>query len=408
MSVSLKQLLDEAFKDVKFDVKLAKAINSYQLNYVNRNQEHLEFFGSNLLGVHVIRFKDSDVMRLFDDVLKVDYYDITDNVKDVKEISQDHKVSSDTFNIICMYLIHRFLTSPIINDVQRKRAAFDCGLVFFYRCIAAIMSAWFRYPTDPKIAQAAYAKLSNKYLIKKLGSWMKVMEYRSEDLINKNNLHYKNLVSFKDTFTIVYAINDSQGRIRDLLKNYTAEFMKVHQDGSSINTTSSVFTDAEGEETVKEKTKSTEAYVTYLKTTVIDKHTFIKDDLITIVSKQNTNTSFRMIKQVLNWMHAGYSDIKQHNLLDEFITKVVVHSLYLIENQIPNYNLRDYPHILVNLKNLYLSTRSTDVDLIRIRELGESIVRTSNDTRISDSLMLSTRTAVILYLTLRALVGKNS
>jgi hypothetical protein len=270
------------------------------------------------------------------------------------------------------------------------------------------MSAWFRYPTDPKIAQAAYAKLSNKYLIKKLGSWMKVMEYRSEDLINKNNLHYKNLVSFKDTFTIVYAINDSQGRIRDLLKNYTAEFMKVHQDGSSINTTSSVFTDAEGEETVKEKTKSTEAYVTYLKTTVIDKHTFIKDDLITIVSKQNTNTSFRMIKQVLNWMHAGYSDIKQHNLLDEFITKVVVHSLYLIENQIPNYNLRDYPHILVNLKNLYLSTRSTDVDLIRIRELGESIVRTSNDTRISDSLMLSTRTAVILYLTLRALVGKNS
>jgi hypothetical protein len=87
MSVSLKQLLDEAFKDVKFDVKLAKAINSYQLNYVNRNQEHLEFFGSNLLGVHVIRFKDSDVMRLFDDVLKVDYYDITDNVKDVVYLS---------------------------------------------------------------------------------------------------------------------------------------------------------------------------------------------------------------------------------------------------------------------------------------------------------------------------------
>lgn len=406
MSLTLKQVFDEHFSKTKFDAKLAKALYQYQIGYVNRNQEHLEFFGSNLLGVHVIRFKDSDLAEFYNNVVDVDYHRLTTDIRKVPTIDHNFKVAGDVFNLTMMYVVHRCLTSEALSEQQKHRAAYDSGLIFFYRCIAAIQSYNFRYPADPKISQMAYANLSNKFLIKKLGSWHKVMDYRSEDLVSKQGLHYKNLVKFEDDEQIVYAISDSQGRIRDLYKNYYAEFARVHSEGSNIGVTSGTWIDAEGEETVKEKTKSTEAYVSYMRQAIVDKQTFVKDDLVSLIVKINSNTSFRMVKHTLVWLCDHYTDSKQFKQIDEFVSTTVVQSLYLIQNHMDVKHLRDYPHILMTLKNLYLSTRTTDPEIEKIRKIGFDLVRKANG-RVSDSLTLSTRTSVILYLTMRALIGQT-
>lgn len=405
--ITLFEVFEEAFKNVKIDSKLCEAIYKFQVWYATKNEDHLNFFGGNLLGVQVIRFKDSDLAKFYDEVLRIDYFDLSEQVRKVTTINHTFKVSSDVFNLTCMYLIHRFLTEAKLPETKRINAAKDCGLLFFYRCVAAILSAWFRYPTDPAIAQAAYARLSNKFLIKKLGSWDKVMLYRTNELINKNNIHYNALVKFNDDSKIVYCINDSQGRIKDLLKNYMIEFKKVHSQGESISSTSSTYLDAEGEETVKEKIKSVESNITYIKNILHDKHSFIKDDLISVICNINSNTSFRMLKHTLSWLSHEYNTTKHHNLIDEFVTKVVIHSFHLIEYNVTTSNLKDYPHLLISLKNLYLSTRSEDADLVSIRELGEKLIKLSSN-KLSDSLMMSTRTAVILYITLRTLIGKNA
>jgi hypothetical protein len=406
MTVTLAEVFDEHFKNVKFDSKLARNIYLYQIGYINRNREHLEFFGSNLLGVHVVRFKDSDVLKLYEEVLDIDYLMLSEDLKKVSAVNQEYKVSSDVLNLTSMYLIHRFLTSSLLVDSARKRAAYDSALIFFYRCTAALLSYYFKYPSDPKVAQAAFAKLSNKYLIKRLGSWHKVMDYRANDLIDKDSIHYKKLLSFNDDLATIYAINDAQGRIRDLIKNYYAEFIKVHSEDAGISTTSSTFLDAEGEETIKEKTKSVESYISYIRNIIIDKHSFVNDELISVINQINKNTSFRMIKSNLNWMVDNYNT-DSHMTIDDFITSVIVYSFFLLNDNDNITNLRDYPRILTELKNLYLSTRSTDADLIKIRDLGSEIIRKSNEGKLSDSLVLSTRTSLILYITLRALVGKN-
>jgi len=408
MSLTLNAVFEQYFSHVKFDAKLAKAVYKYQIGYVNKNHEHLEFFGSNLLGVHVVRFKDSDVAKLYDEVFDVDYLSLTEAIRQLDTITHEWKVTGDILNLTLTYVIHKFLTSGIMNEAQRKRAAYDTALIFFYRCIAALLSYYFKYPCDHKIAQAAYANLSNKYLIKKLGSWHKVMDYRANDLIDKNSIHYEQLLRFNDDTKITYIISDAQGRIRDLIKNYYSEFKKVHTEGDRIATTSGTFLDIEGNETVKEKTKSTEGYISYMRSIINDKHSFKKENLIGIISRINTNTSTRMIKFILGWLSDNYSNNKYHNDIDEFLSLTIVHSLYLIENNLKPRNLRDYPHILGGLKSLYLATRSTDVELERIRELGEKLIKTSLNNDISLSLLLSTRTSIILYITLRALVGKNS
>ncbi len=405
MQVTLIEVFDKHFAKVKFDAKLAKEIYKFQIGYVNNNPEHLEFFGGNLLGVQVVRFKDSDLNRFYNDVLDVDYIELSNSLKAVTAINQDFKISSDVFNLTTTYLIHKFLTSKLINENIQKRAAYDCAVLFFYRCLAALISYNFRYPADPKIAQKAYANLNNKYLIKKLGSWSKVVDYRANELLSKESIHIKALQRYNDDYAIVYCLNDSQGRIRDLIKNYYAEFKKVHTEGDGIDTTSGTYIDLDGEETIKEKTKSIESYVAYARSVIVDKKSFVNDNLVSVISGINKNTSFRMVKQSLTWMSDNYAQ-KDHDTIDDFLSMVIVYSFHLIQENDLDKHMRDYPKLLIELKNLYLSTRSVDEDLIVIRKLGEKIVKASSPNKLSDSLVLATRTSVILYIILKVLTGK--
>lgn len=405
---TLKAVFDEHFTQVKFDSRLAKALYQYQLNYINSNHEHLQFFGSNLLGAHVVRFKDSDVNRLFNEVLDVDLIDLTADIRKLDTINHTWKVTGDITNLTLMYVIHRFLNAELLSQEARTRAAYDTALIFFYRCVAALISYFFKYPSDPKVAQMAYANLSNKFLIKKLGSWHKVMEYRAEDLTDVKGIHYRNLARFLEDELVIYAISDGQGRIRDLIKNYYAVFEAARVEGASIGSTSSTYLDADGEETIKEKTKSTEAYVTYMRNIVTDRHTFVKDNLISIVMNINANSSFRIVKGTLNWMSEHTGNPKLSKMIDEFVSLVVVQSMFMIQNNMQSKHLRDYPYILITLKNLYLSTRTTDPEIDRIRELGLKIVHEANGKHISDALAFATRTSLLLYISLRSLVGQNA
>ncbi len=188
------------------------------------------------------------------------------------------------------------------------------------------------------------------------------------------------------------------------MKGYYGEFVTTHSDGDNILTTSSTIVDVEGELALKDKIGTVETYITYLKGIVVDKDSFIKNDLLSIITGLNSNTSTRMLRSVLEWLSDNYNNSKYHTDIDEFISKIIIHSFHLLsQNNITN--MRDYPKILVSLKNLYLSTRSTDEDLEEIRSIGEKIILASQDTKPSSSLLMSTRTAVILYIIFRSLVG---
>ena len=408
MEKQLKEVLDEHFSHVKFDKRLMEAVCRFQFEYINGTSERLDFFSGNLLGAHIVRFTDADVQKFFDRVIDVDRERLSDDIDHCPAINPKFIVSSDRLNITLFYVMHRFLTSPLLKPELAAKAAHFTALIFFYRCLAAILSDWFKFPADEEICKLAYSKLSMKFLIKKLGSWLKVCEYRANALLDKEEgIHFNSITKFTDDISIVYAMNDSQGRIRELLKDYYAVFEKVRVSGDSIATTSSVYTDAEGEDTVKEKLKSIESMVIYAKHIIISRDDFVVDRIVSIIANTNSTTSFRMVRETLYWLSAQYNDRKYHNDIDEFLGLVIVHSMHLLENN-PNIpHMRDYPKILVELKNLYLSTRSTDQDLIRIRELGEKLVKASSHKKLSNGLISSTRTSIILYIILRVLLGSH-
>lgn len=406
VGTTLKDVCDVYFENAIFDQAMAKRFYRYQFWYINKNAEHMQFFGGALLGVNVVRFTDADIAKFFEEVIDVDLIGLTGDIRKLKTINHTFKVGGDIFNLTLMYCLHRFLTSPKLKDKDRERGAYDTALIFFYRCAAALLSSYFTYPADPKLAQMAYANLSNKHLIKKLGSWNAVMNYRATDLSGAKGIHRPTFLDFKDDIANVYAITDSQNRIRDLIKNYYAEFDRARLAGERLGVTSSSWTDGEGEDSLKEKTNDVQGIITYIRGSMSDKHSFIKDELVRVVVNINVNTSFRMVKAVLSWLSDALADKKTSKLVDEFVSKVIVQSMYFIDNQMELRNKNDYPYILKQLKNLYLSTRTTDPDIDIIRDLGYKLLK-SFDPKASESLTLSTRTTIILYISLRAFIGKK-
>ena len=114
----------------------------------------------------------------------------------------------------------------------------------------------------------------------------------------------------------------------------------------------------------------------------------------------------RAVRSVLEWMSLGYSNPNTSKLVDDFVSKVAVQGAYYLANNIEPHKHRDLVYVLKTLKDLFLSTRSTDPDLMEIRKLGEKIVVSALG-KLSTSLMMATRTAVIMYLCLRFISNKN-
>mgnify|MGYP000662071918 CR=1 FL=1 len=53
---TIKGVFERVCEHVKFDVALAQRVIEFQIAFVNKNEEHMAFFGGNLTGVHVVRF----------------------------------------------------------------------------------------------------------------------------------------------------------------------------------------------------------------------------------------------------------------------------------------------------------------------------------------------------------------
>lgn len=407
MDYSLSEVFERHFDHVKFDMSLARKVYEYQVWVATKNQEHTQFFGSNLLGSHVLRLLPKEILKFFDRVIDIDYVALEKDIRKLTTIYHENSISGDIFNLTMMYMIHRFYRANTMPEPKRHRAAFDVAMIFCYRSVIALTNNYFTYVADPKIAQAAYSSLSNQNLIKKLGTWKRVCEYRAEEMTSKTGITYERLFLFNDDIVITSLIQDQQGRFRSIINLYYDKFDQIHSNGESVGVTSATLTDVDGDVVLRERTKSVENMIHQTRAALSDPNGFLQADLITVVAEMNSNSSYRMIRATLEWLVKSYADPSWNPAIDRFVTDVLVQSMYYINKHVSIHQRRNYPLILKTLKDLYLATQSQDPDLLSIRNQGEKIMKGFNP-QISTTLMTSTRTAVILYLTLRCLVGQQT
>lgn len=398
---TLISIFETELNGLKFNSALAAKFRQFQHNFVNRNRDHMTFFGGNLIGVEVVRFTDKDFKHFFEEILHVNRDHLASAILQADAINENFKISSDCFNVTCMYVIHGFLSSPFLGIKEREQAALNVALLFNYRCITAFMSYYFRYPTDRKTAEATYAALSQRFLIKKLGSWNAVMLYRAQSIVEQQSIHRQALESFNDDFAIVYAINDSQGRISDLIKNIYAVFTRIHAAGEQIGTVSSVGLDMDGEEIIRDKVGGLENYSSYLLSVVTDPNSFIKEELVRIVCNVIHTTQKQHVVTTLTWISDAMLGPK-HKEVEAVIKTVLVYSYhYLLTHDQVLHDRHDVAGLLTKLRGLFISSRSSDEELLALREQGGVIVTEATNVK-NENVVAAIRTGVLLYICLRA------
>lgn len=161
--------------------------------------------------------------------------------------------------------------------------------------------------SESRTSQMIYDELSMKYTLRKEGSWMGLMNERTEDIISPRGIHADTLTKFNDDGDIQYMITDVQGRLRSIIKNLWVVLddirkreMKRHKQ--------SYFSDLEGEICYSRYDKSYSSYRTYIEGTFISStaNEFIKPDLITVISSMLPTMPKHMLALGLVEFHKQY------------------------------------------------------------------------------------------------------
>lgn len=232
---ALKELMDREFEHVKIDKDFYKQIMLFVINWENKSPEYQEFVNSPLIGVHTIAFSTKDEGHLFSDILRVDKDQLQQKIYGVEGINKSFLVSSNVINITLTYLMHKVLITT--NDIETMVNLYK---IFSYKQIGSMYYNFFRFPLDRDKAVSTFEELSDRFLIKKFGSWEKVITYQAElmlveekKLSNKGNKSNREKIKDFETLEVVAAINDMNGRMKDTLCKLAEVLYKTIADKNS-------------------------------------------------------------------------------------------------------------------------------------------------------------------------------
>ena len=411
---SVKSIFDKECSNLKINSELIRKIQHYQISFVNKNSDHIEFFGGNLLGVQVVRFTNQDNDRWFEEILQASETNLEHQLITLPTINHEFFiVASNTMNISCVWLLHAIFNSPHLTDKEKHDGMIDVVLVLQYKFLTSRLYRHFPFPADRSTAEATYAQLSYKFAIKIYGSWSAVLLARAEAIIaakdpitGKPSIHYETITKLDDDEDIRYMLNDTQGRIRDMLKNIYDVFINVHRSGERILTTSSTTISHDGVEILKDKTRNLLAYNRYINSVISDKNSFIREELIGIIEKVMATMSPSLFRMTLEWMSDNYR-LKGSDEIENILNTVLTHSFdYLSKNRSSVRNVNDLPGLISKLRGVYMSSRSTDPVLINLRKSVEKVVMDATGNK-NNSVVASVRTGVLLYVILRSFTMKH-
>ena len=402
----IKNIFNEECKHLSIDSNLLKRIKLFQVNFKNRNQEHIEFFGGNLTGVQVVRFLPSDKDRWFDEIIETNDGPLSEKLLQLPDVNAKWFISSDTFNLSSIWLLHKIFNDKHLTEQQKHDGMLDIVLILQYKFLTSILFHWFRYPADRATAEATYAQLTYKFAIKQYGSWIVLLTARAEELISKTSIHYNTIKLMRDDKDVVYMLNDTQGRIKDILKNIYAVFDRVHNSGARIHTTSSVSIDHEGEEILKDRAHHQMTYTRYINTIISDKNSFIKHELTDIIESALPTMPSKLFLLTLEWMSNNYRQTGASEI-EEVLNEVIIYTFsFISENKELIRKESDLAVLLSKLKGSIMASRATDETLIKLRETTEIIVKKATQNH-NNSVIAATRTGILLYITLRSIVMKH-
>lgn len=396
MNDNIKTVFERHCKHVKFDLKLLKQIKDYGDGFINRNEDHIHFFGGNTIGVYPVRFKSADRYEWIIDVLDIDELAIKSEVKALPTINEKWIRGTDVMNLSCLWLVHKWKTSNLPLKTKQD-AMYQTLMVLHYKLITSLMAHFFPYPVDEVTSQMIYDELSLKYSLKKEGTWMGVLAERCWDIIADGAIHAETLTHFNDDAKIQYLVTDIQGRLRSLIKNLWAVLADI-KERDMKRQKATYFTEFEGELLIKDLSRQLSPYKLYMEKTITDKPAFFKPELITVIVSLMPTMPPLVLNEALLKFYEQYN--KKNKDTHEMLETLIIHCFAQMSND-PKVQkkVKSLPDFLVYMRSLYTASRSKG-DVEKMRIIGERFIKRHVKAK-NTSVIAAVRTGLMLYILLR-------
>lgn len=397
---SIRQIMEEEGHDIEINVELIKSIRDYNQSFMTRNEDHIQFFGGMLTGVHTVRFKSIDRDMWFDLIMDgFDERSAYQRVVRLPTLKPEWKRATDVMNLSCIWLCHKFLTATHLKDTDRQEGMRQVLITLNNKYLTSLLVNYFKYPADPAAARATVDRMSNKFLLKQYGSWRALMEHRANDIIRPSGPQFKAIKYFDDDKEIIDAVQDIQLRIRQFIKGVWQEFNIVNTTNSKISVSKTMI-NLDGETVVRDVSRNETKYLRYIQTVLQDQTRFFKEELIDIIVSISPTMPPVPFRELLIHVQKNAANPKEKDI-EELINEIILHATeYLRRSPETRRMVHNVGDLAARLRANYMSSRSTDKSLIKMRTMGERLIKRSTKLK-SESAVSAVRTGFFLYIVLR-------
>lgn len=405
---TVKQVLDEFFKDYDFNTAMYKKLVFNNIEFITSSEDKKNLFGSKLIGCHVLKYTMYDKNIFYNNLFDIESEDVIDAIEKITTINKSFKIARDDVNLVTFYIAHRFLSNENLPKEKRTEYAKEVLNYFNYRTLVLISSNYFVYPISEEKAVSLSERLSNRYVIKRLKNWNEYCNYRSEEYLDSKFLDL--LVKFDKDNDIPNAITDLFNRTKDTLKNIYSEFIYMMEHDDVIKSKSNVVNDLEGEEVILDKLNTPDKYFTKIQGMLVDKRTFIVKDYLDVSTDIINSVSYKQLEETLELcLEFSYTG-KENNLkFKNFINEIIINSIeYLNKNNIFLSNKSNVLEIINSLVGNILYARGTEINVTKLKAEGDKLIKNVykfNKRNISDRTIKNLRNAIYVYVMIIALIA---
>ncbi len=405
--MKVKEAFDKLFEGVKFDTSFYKKIVFNNIEFITRNTEFKNLFGSKLIGNHFVKYTMYDKDIFYNNLFNIPASNVIEAIDGITTINKSFKIARDDVNLVCFYIAHRFLSNKDLKKEHAEEYAKEILNYFNYRTLVLISSNYFVYPISEEKALTLMERLNNKYIIKKLKNWNEYCQYRSQEYVDSkfNEL----LIKFNRDDELPNAITELFNRTKDTLKNIYGEFIDMMENDDIIKSRKSIINDVEGQEVIVDKLDTPEKYFIKIENILVEKNTFIKKDYIHVVTDIINSVSYKQVEETLTLIcDYNFTSRETNDKVLAFVKNVLVNTIdYLNKNNIFLHSKSDVIDVMNTIVGNVLYARGTDIEINKVKDQGDKLIKEiykSHKKSITDRNIKNIRNAVYIYVVLRAIV----
>jgi hypothetical protein len=374
-------------------------------------RSHPIALNSQLLGVYPISFIDTDRAALFS-LFHTDEKTVKHLIQKIPAINPEFKVTSDAFNILALWLLHRSYRD--IPDLKR-REEFQLAVAKYlhYRFFTSLVNHYFQHGAVEKVMQSVIAGLSRKFYIIVYGTWKATIEARCRDLISEQSIHRQTMEQADDDKRFLGVLQDCQTRIRDQIKNVTQAYYEAHKRGDAIDSRPAT-TETQDGKILVHTAKTLDLMIFNLQNEMLTARLFVDTETVRSLSRQFSAISEDTLRSALLTI-VDLADTQRDSRQLDVIKINDGRELYVgMRAFVANLIQKTYRYcmasgvdvtnraaIYVKAKNIFSSSRIGDEDILALKQSVEYLVDHISTSR-RETTKSSLRLCILLYIILRS------